>query len=83
MTPEEEEASWGEDYHRDPKTGKKTLTKIATTIAFPPSVLRELKARLRDDQEHNLQTLVFYALSKIGIEINPEYLTPKRRRWTR
>jgi hypothetical protein len=56
---------------------------IATTIAFPPEIMRRIQDRLHQDQQHNLRTLVFYALSKIGIEIEPEHLVPTRRRWTR
>jgi hypothetical protein len=63
-------------------TRKKEET-IATTIAFPPVIMQRIQERLQQDQAHNLRTLVLYALSQIGIEIEPEYLKPTRRRWTR
>ena len=56
---------------------------IATTIAFPPVVMRRIQERLRQDQQHNLRSLVLLGLSKIGVYVEPEYLKPVRRRWTR
>jgi len=56
---------------------------IATTIAFPPEVMRRIQERLRQDQQHNLRSLVLYALNQIGVYVEPENLKPKRRRWTR
>jgi hypothetical protein len=56
---------------------------VATTIAFPPAIMAAVQERLQQDQSHNLQTLVFLGLTKLGIEIDSQYLKPKRRRWTR
>ena len=42
-----------------------------------------IQERLRQDQQHNLRSLVLYALNEIGVYVEPEYLKPVRRRWTR
>jgi len=57
--------------------------RIATTIAFPTSVMKRIQERLRQDQQHNLRSLVLYALNEIGVYVEPEHLKPVRRRWTR
>lgn len=57
--------------------------RVATTIAFPTSVMRRIQERLRKDQEHNLRSLVLYALNEIGVYVEPEHMKPMRRRWTR
>ena len=57
--------------------------RVATTIAFPTSVMKRIQERLRQDQQHNLRSLVLYALNEIGVYVEPEYLKPVRRRWTR
>jgi hypothetical protein len=73
-----------EDEEAPPRKKRKVPTDtVATTIAIPPVIMARIQERLRDDQEHNLRTLVFLGLSKLGIEIEPEFLAPKRRRWTR
>lgn len=57
--------------------------RVATTIAFPAPVMRRIQERLRQDQQHNLRSLVLYALNEIGVYVEPEYMKPIRRRWTR
>ncbi len=56
---------------------------VATTIAIPAEVMDRIRERLRQDQGHNMRSLVLYALSQIGIEVEPEHLKPTRRRWSR
>lgn len=57
--------------------------RVATTIAFPTSVMKRIQERLRQDQQHNLRSLVLYALNEIGVYVEPEHMKPLRRRWTR
>ncbi len=74
------------DYDEDdrPKARRKASPDtVATTIAFPPVIMARIQERLQQDQAHNLRTLVLLGLSKLGIEIEDEYLKPTRRRWTR
>jgi hypothetical protein len=73
----------GEDDAAGKKKRKANPNIVATTIAFPPAIMERVQERLQQDQSHNLQTLVFLGLTKLGIEIDPQYLKPKRRRWTR
>jgi hypothetical protein len=78
-----ERAGEDEDERPAKKKRKANPNTIATTIAFPPEIMARIQDRLQEERAHNLRTLVFLGLSKIGIEIEPEYLKPERRRWTR
>jgi len=56
---------------------------VSTTVAIPLEVMERIHARLQQEKSHNMRSLILYALTQIGIEVEPEHLTPTRRRWTR
>ena len=56
---------------------------VQTTIAIPEPVMERIQVWLQNDREHNMRSMVLYALTQIGIDVEPEHLKPTRRRWSR
>jgi len=56
---------------------------VPTTIAIPEPVMERIHVWLQKDQRHNMRSMVLYALTQIGIDVEPEHLKPTRRRWSR
>ena len=56
---------------------------VQTTIAIPEPVMERIHVWLQNDQGHNMRTMVLYALTQIGIDVEPEHLKPTRRRRSR
>jgi hypothetical protein len=66
-----------------PRRKTDTTRGISTTVAIPELVMERIHERLAQEKKHNMRSLILYALSQIGIEVEPEHLTPTRRRLSR
>ena len=57
-----------------------TRKRYSTSLDFPGYVDEQITTWLRAHPEHVFKTMILHALTKVGLEIKPEDLTPQRRR---
>jgi hypothetical protein len=56
---------------------------ISTSIEVPPYLMENIAEYLRANGGHNMRTLFFTGLTKLGIHVDPEDLVPQRQRRSR
>jgi hypothetical protein len=56
---------------------------ISTSLEVPPYLMENIAAYLRSNGGHNMRTLLFAGLSKLGIHVEPQDLVPQRQRRSR
>jgi hypothetical protein len=65
----------------DPK--RKGPKGISTSLEVPPYLMENIAEYLRANGGHNMRTLLFTGLSKLGIHVEPQDLVPQRQRRSR
>jgi hypothetical protein len=56
---------------------------ISTSLEVPPYLMENIAAYLRANGGHNMRTLLFTGLTKLGIHVDPQDLVPQRQRRAR
>jgi hypothetical protein len=56
---------------------------ISTSLEVPPYLMDNIAEYLRANGGHNMRTLLFTGLTKLGIHVQPEDLVPQRQRRSR
>src|SRR5512132_1149664 len=56
---------------------------ISTSLEVPPYLMENIAEYLRANGGHNMRTLLFTGLSKLGIHVEPQDLVPQRQRRSR
>jgi hypothetical protein len=56
---------------------------ISTSLEVPPYLMDNIAEYLRANGGHNMRTLLFTGLTKLGIHVAPEDLVPQRQRRSR
>jgi hypothetical protein len=64
----------------DPKRRPKG---ISTSLEVPPYLMENIAEYLRANGGHNMRTLLFTGLTKLGIHVDPQDLVPQRQRRSR
>jgi hypothetical protein len=57
-----------------------TAAGILTSVRIPAQVMDRVQKRLDKEPTHNMRSLILLALSRIDIEVEPEFLVPIRKR---
>jgi hypothetical protein len=56
---------------------------ISTSLEVPPYLMENIAEYLRANGGHNMRTLIFTGLTKLGIHVEPQDLVPQRQRRSR
>jgi len=66
-----------------PEPKRKGPRGISTSLEIPLYLMDNIAEYLRANGRHNMRTLLFTGLTKLGIHVEPEDLVPQRQRRSR
>lgn len=66
-----------------PEPKRKGPKGISTSLEVPLYLMDNIAEYLRANGRHNMRTLLFTGLTKLGIHVEPEDLVPQRQRRSR